>query len=351
MPIYEFTKDKIVHISETSFGQVGITERGDLQRLLREQIDIIAPGTLIISEEFGDWEDSKRRVDLLGLDKRANLVVFELKRSEDGGHMELQSIRYAAMVSNMTFNEVVEVYSTYLASKGSSEVDARSKLLEFLEWDEPDEDAFAQNVRIILASAEFSKEVTSAVMWLNDQGLDIQCFRLKPYNLDSRLLIDVQQLIPLPEAADYQFKRREKNRTERLARVGGPDFTKFDLEMDGKAYGAMWKRNAIFVICQHLCKNEVAPEEIALLFDWRSSRIWLSLDGELDAMEFELAASKKTGVKGQSRRWFCSEDQLVRVGGKTHAFSNQWGGQSWHRAMKLLQEKYHKYSITFAPAS
>ena len=349
MPIYEFTRDGITRVSETSFGQVGVHERRDLQRLLRDHIDVISPDTLIVSEEFGDWEDSKRRVDLLGLDKQANLVVIELKRTEDGGHMELQSIRYAAMVSNMTFNDVVEIYSAYLAGKGSSDLDARAKMLEFLEWEEPDEDAFAQDVRIILASAEFSKEVTSAVMWLNDQGLDIQCFRLKPYNLDGRLLVDVQQLIPLPEAADYQFKRREKTRTERQARAAGPDFTKFDLEMEGKAYGALWKRNAIFAICQRLCAGGIAPEEIALLFEWRPNRVWLSLEGEMDATEFELAASKKTGVKRQ--RWFCSEDQLVRAGGKTYAFSNQWGGENWHRAMKILQEKYPQYGIRFTPAS
>ena len=215
----ELSRNNPYKDAELQFSQVGVHERRDLQRLLRDQIDVISPDTLIISEEFGDWEDSKRRVDLLGLDREAKLVVVELKRTEDGGHMELQSIRYAAMVSTMTFGEVVEIYNAYLASKGPSEVDARSKILEFLEWDEPDEDAFAQDVRIILVSAEFSKEVTSAVMWLNDQGLDIQCFRLKPYNLDGRLLVDVQQLIPLPEAAAYQFKRREKDRTEQNDRL------------------------------------------------------------------------------------------------------------------------------------
>ena len=40
---------------------------------------------MVIGEEFGDWEDSKRRIDLLCLDKQANLVVVEIKRTEDGG--------------------------------------------------------------------------------------------------------------------------------------------------------------------------------------------------------------------------------------------------------------------------
>ena len=33
----------------------------------------------------------------------ANLVVVELKRTEDGGLMDLQALRYAAMISAMPF--------------------------------------------------------------------------------------------------------------------------------------------------------------------------------------------------------------------------------------------------------
>ena len=88
MPIYEITKDRIQTVAETKFSTAGVRERTDLQRLLRQQIDIVSPETLVIGEEFGDWEDSRRRIDLLGLDKEANLVVIELKRTDDGGHMD-----------------------------------------------------------------------------------------------------------------------------------------------------------------------------------------------------------------------------------------------------------------------
>src|SRR4051794_26869787 len=118
MPIYEFTQAGITPLTETTFSSVGLHERKDIQRLLRGSIDIIAPHTLVIAEEFGDWEDSRRRFDLLALDKNANLVVVELKRTEDGGHMELQAIRYAAMVSSMTFDKAVEVYGLHLKSRG-----------------------------------------------------------------------------------------------------------------------------------------------------------------------------------------------------------------------------------------
>ncbi len=95
MALYEVTSENLVKIAQTTFDQAGLRERTDLQRLLKKQIDVVLPDVLVIAEEFGEWEESKRRVDLLGLDKDANLVVIELKRTEDGGHMELQAIRYA----------------------------------------------------------------------------------------------------------------------------------------------------------------------------------------------------------------------------------------------------------------
>ena len=147
MAIYEITKDQIRTVAETSFGKAGVRERGDLQRLLREQIQIVSPDTLVIAEEFGEWEDSRRRIDLLGLDKTGNLVVIELKRTDDGGHMELQALRYAAMISTMTFDKVVDAYAAYLEKMGR-EGDARSLVLDFLEWDEPNDDEFAQDTSV-----------------------------------------------------------------------------------------------------------------------------------------------------------------------------------------------------------
>lgn len=218
MALYEITSENLKAVPQTTFDQAGLRERADLQRLLRKQIDVILPDTLVIAEEFGEWEESKRRIDLLGLDKDANLVVIELKRTEDGGHMELQAIRYAAMVSKMTFEKAVDIYGDYL-SAGGNDTDARAAILEFLGWEEPNEDSFAQDVRIVLVSANFSKEVTTAVLWLNEHDLDIRCIRLTPYQDEGRVFIVVQQVIPLPEAAEYQIQIKEKEQSERRERA------------------------------------------------------------------------------------------------------------------------------------
>ncbi len=103
MAIYEYNNDSLQKVAKANFKDLGIKEREDLQRLLRDQIQVVAPDCFVIDEEFSEWEDSNRRIDLLAIDCEANLVVIELKRTNDGGHMELQAIRYASMVSTMTF--------------------------------------------------------------------------------------------------------------------------------------------------------------------------------------------------------------------------------------------------------
>jgi hypothetical protein len=217
MTLYELTKTSFTAIKRVSFAEQSIQERSDLQRILRTHINVIGDDLYVLAEEFGDWDDSKRRIDLLAIDREANLVVIELKRTNDGGHMELQAIRYASMISTMTFERAVEVHARYQTklqplneSSDTTLTRAREQLLTFLNWEDPDSGTFGSDVRIVLVSEDFGKELTSAVLWLRDHNIDIRCIRLRPYEHNGSTFIDVQPLIPLPEVQEYQIKLRQK---------------------------------------------------------------------------------------------------------------------------------------------
>lgn len=210
MPLYEMTSDAFRPLDKASLAELKVRERDDLQRLLRTQINVLADDLYVLAEEFSEWEDSHRRIDLLAIDLEANLVVIELKRTTDGGHMELQAIRYASMVSAMTFKRAVEVHGDFLKSIGEPSGRSEDRILEFLGWSEPDEKQFGANVRIVLASEDFGKELTTAVLWLRERDIDIRCIRLCSYKDGDSHLIDVQPIIPLPEADEYQIRIREK---------------------------------------------------------------------------------------------------------------------------------------------
>lgn len=216
MTLFRVTVDKLETVTRTSFIAEKLLERKDLQRLLREDISPLGDDLLVVAEEYGEWEDSARRVDLLCLSKHAELVVVELKRTEDGGHMELQALRYAAMVSALTLSHVIQAYAKL---KGKDADSARTDVLEFLQASSEDEAALSGDVRIILAAADFSAELTTSVMWLNRHELDITCVRLTPYRLGGDLLVDVVQIIPLPEAADYEVQLRDQDREKKQAQT------------------------------------------------------------------------------------------------------------------------------------
>ncbi len=185
--------------------------------MLQAHLSELLPDILIIAEEFGDWDDSRRRIDLLALDREANIVVIELKRGDTGIHMELQAVRYAAMVSKITFDQAVETYARY---KGTDidDGDARAQILEFLDWADPSEEDFGRDVKIVLFSEDYSRELTSSILWLNEKGVEITCFRMSAYKLAERLLLDFQQIIPLKEAEEYQIKVRHKQQVEQSER-------------------------------------------------------------------------------------------------------------------------------------
>lgn len=214
MALYNIANKELHALEKTTFTLEGLQERYDLQEAIKKNIDIIAPDCLVISEEFSYWEDSRRRIDLLAIDKQANLVVIELKRDETGAHMELQALRYAAMISTMSFAKACEYFQTYL-KKQNWDADAKEKILEFVELDETELVDFGKDIRIILASSDFSKELTTTAIWLRDKGVDIRCIRLTPYRFNDDVLINAEQIIPVPELEEYQVKFREK-RDEQL---------------------------------------------------------------------------------------------------------------------------------------
>jgi hypothetical protein len=306
---------------------------------------------LIIAEEFGEWEDSRCRIDLLGIDKNANLVVFELKRTEDGGHMELQALRYAAMVSTMTFDKAVEVYGEYL-KKNNSDKNAERDLLDFLEWDENDGESFAQDVRIVLVSAEFSKEITTTVLWLNNYEIDIKCIRIKPYNDNGRTLVDVEQVIPLPEAINYITQIVTKGKLERGLRIQNRDMTKYDVTVFGNSEKHLAKRNAIFFVVKNLCNSGVSPEKINELIYWRSN-LFLQADGLQNSNDFIRIVTGKLKTEGRTvdyPRWYCDDEELIHFEGKTFAFHKMWGSQWWITAMNLLKDNFPDAKIDFEPS-
>ena len=192
--------------------------------------------------------------------------------------MDLQALRYASMVSTMTFEHAVGVYGRYMEKIGETNKDPRSELLEFLGWEEPNEDAFAQDVRIVLASAGFGRELTTSVLWLRERGIDISCIRMRPYMSDKKVLVEIQRIIPLPEADEYLVHLSEKKRRERIARAGS---ARYDLTLGDQVQTKLSMRKAILMTFRYLVvEQKVAPEEFAKVCNISMEKALRSVKGK-----------------------------------------------------------------------
>lgn len=333
MAIYRLGSSDLEKLEETTLIGEGLNERYDLQRILKNCIDVIAPDSMIIAEEFCRWTNSQRRIDLLAIDSDANLAVIELKRTQDGGHMELQALRYASMVSSMTFKQAVEIYADYLGIDSLTQ--AEEGILTFLGWDSPSEEDFGIDVRIVLASGEFSMELTTSVLWLNEKGLDIKCIRMKPYRSREGILVNVEQVIPLPEAERFQVGIREKRLQQRQEKESNRDTAKRDLMINGTPFHSLPKRRIIYEVVSAAVKAGANIEEIRA---GMPNGKWMVVDGDLNSKAFIEAAREEVarrGYKFAEKKYFTDDADLFHVGGKTYALSNQWGTSTQGHVEKI----------------
>jgi hypothetical protein len=277
-----------------------------------------------VAEEFGDFEDARRRIDLLCVDRSARLVVVELKRTEDGGHMELQALRYAAMVSVMTFDELVSTYAKYLKLRGQdSDPDgARQNLLDwFVEVDE-DEPVISREVGIVLASADFSQEVTTTVLWLNEfYGMDIRCVRLSLYRHGDHLLLDVQQVIPLPEANELVVRLRKREAAARVAKESSHDLTKYVVKTPAGETGPLPKRRAVLALVKSMHEAGVSGAALSTVL---SAARFKGIDGTFVGDDlWSRFAQEHDQHEDRRKRWFL--DEPLHDGGRTWVLFSNWG--------------------------
>lgn len=341
MGLYQLSNTALEPVHETSFQSEGLFERQHLQARLRESIDIISPDLMVISEEFCNWDDSRRRIDLLCIDREARLVVVELKRTEDGGFMDLQAVRYAAMVSKMTFAAAIDAYTHYLQRLNQSSEGAKATILRFLGWSEAREDNFAVEVRLILVASDFSRELMTSVAWLSERDVDITCIRLKPYRLAESVLIDVAQVFPVPETADYQIRIREKERSQRRARQQNGSRTCFDLTIGERQFPSLSKLRLAYHVVREAVARGTPPRDII-----KGSSAWIAVAGKHDRATF--LALEKDGRDSESSAigahcFFTANDELIHWQGKTYALrSNMWGRDT----LEILERIIRQFALT-----
>lgn len=217
--------NRLRKLEHTSFSAVGFRERDHLQEWLATMPEALCEsmgaeddGLLIIQKEFDGFNGTRERLDLLALDRQGQLVIIENKLDDSGRDVVWQALKYAAYCSSLKKAEIVGIFQQYLDRQSGG--DAAGFICEFLGEDTLDEVLLndGTNQRVIFIAANFRKEVTSTVLWLREHQIDVRCIKVVPYKFGDEILIDLQQVIPTPEAADYMIRMAEKDSEEKSSR-------------------------------------------------------------------------------------------------------------------------------------
>jgi hypothetical protein len=212
------SENRLTKLEEKRFSDLNLREREHLQEWLANQPDALGEELLIIQKEFDGFAHTRERLDLLDLDKDGRLVVIENKLDDSGRDVTWQALKYTAYVSGLTKAQIVDIYQQYL-DRYCAGGNAVTNICEFLEEEELDEVVLnpGNDQRMMFIAANFRKEVTATVLWLREHRIDARCFKVVPYVFGDELFVDIQPVIPTPEAADFMIGMAEKETEARGA--------------------------------------------------------------------------------------------------------------------------------------
>lgn len=221
MYLIDKTTNSINRLPKKSFTELGFSERKHLQEWIAKNPSCLGEDLLIIQKEFDGFSDTSERLDLLAIDKFGDLVVIENKLDTSGKDVTWQVIKYASYCSSLSKEQICNIYQEYL-NKQNIENTAEEKISEFFDNKEFDEITLNQGTkqRIIMVSGNFRKEVTSAVLWLRNFNLRIQCIRVTPFAHGENLLLDIEQILPLKDTEEFTISMATKAQEEITTQEG-----------------------------------------------------------------------------------------------------------------------------------
>lgn len=195
-------------IKESKFSELGVWERTHIEEWVAKHPEILGEELLTITTEYDKFDKTDERLDVLAIDKNGKLAVIELKRDLASKFVDLQAIHYAAYCSTLNLEQIVQMMADY---KSRPKEEIQSEIENFIEND--DFEDFDNQPRIILAANDFRESTLASVLWLRNNGLDITCVKLQPYKIGSKIVVNPDIIIPIPEAKDYMVKVEEKEKS------------------------------------------------------------------------------------------------------------------------------------------
>jgi hypothetical protein len=216
---------------------VGFQGRVDelmLERRIVENPDLVGEPLLILGHQLADFEEDRDRLDILALDRSGEIVLIELKVSEDFRVTDLQALAYAGAYAKRSRQNLAQTLQRHLQKQVGADrqtadaepddiaavipdgaepslpisvsyEDAVTTIAAFIEIDDFSEWQPSQHVRIKLVAPNFPRRVLQTVKWLGDvysvriAAITVRLFETAP----GEYSVAFERLPPLPADEDF----------------------------------------------------------------------------------------------------------------------------------------------------
>lgn len=206
--VFTVTGASAIAATPISLADAGLKERQHLQEWVIAHPQVLGPAVKIVAFEFGSWigytgEKEKDRLDVLALDSDGHLIVVELKRDKAPDTVEMQALKYAALVSRFTREDLDRVHARFLSRQTGTDVTEEQAAAELDAWATITEESL-RLPSIVLMASDFPQTVTATVVFLHQQlSLDIRLLAFQAYRTANDVLVTVSQHYPPPGIEEF----------------------------------------------------------------------------------------------------------------------------------------------------
>ena len=212
---------EVADLTPITFAQLGFLRERDLRPWIENEPEFLGEDLLVVRRAHTIVRSNRLRLDVLAVARDGALVVVEVKLRDFDDDPHWRAFLHAAACGQRSADDIIGLYAAF---KGIDRTEAAARLKEHT-GSKDEEDLKAKlnhRQRVVLIARSFRKQITTAALWLREQGVDVSCIRLTPY-LDEQTgayYINRTEIIPLWATLDllvdlaptHQEQQRNANR-------------------------------------------------------------------------------------------------------------------------------------------
>ncbi|MFW6016677.1 MAG: hypothetical protein ACOCRK_09585 [bacterium] len=163
----------------------------EIEKIICSNPDVLGEKLLILGRqvEFLEIDDC---IDLLAIDQLGNLVIVELKANLITTGADFQATKYAAYVSNWSYQDIKLQGENYYSTI-QEDINFEVSLKNFLNFDVK---SINHNQRIIVAGQEINKKFITAASWMREKGVNIKVLLYNFIDINNQVLMNTTTIIP-----------------------------------------------------------------------------------------------------------------------------------------------------------